>query len=166
MYALKAAVFNYLTKNQKSSLCSYLRTFAKRYKGLCAEDILDEFIEDETHLLNLDSPHFHFAVENFENEEFLSDLKAFIKAILKDLEYKESQKPYIEAQKQYAKEQRKLAQEYKMGFEKPTQKQLKYYKSLCKANNVEQKEPEELERASKLDLKNWIGELAGDTKED
>ena len=165
MYAVKAAVFNYLTKNQKSSLCSYLRNFVRRYEGLSVGDILDEFIEDETELYEADMPNLHFAVENFNNEEFLRDLKTFIKAVVKDLEHKEAQRPYVEAQKEaqkiYAREQRKHAQEYKMGLEKPTQKQIKYYMGLCKSKNVE---PQELEGATKLDLKNWIGELVGDVE--
>jgi len=162
VYQIKASVFNYLTKNQKSHLCSHLRSLTKRYSGLSAQEITDEFIEEETHFAQLDGSRFYFAVENFNNDIFLKDLKKFIEALIKDNEYKKAMKeemaPLREQQKEYMRQQRKLAQEYKMDREKPTKKQISYYLSLCKSKNIE---PKELEGASKLALKKYIEELVG-----
>jgi hypothetical protein len=106
MYATKAIVFNYLSRNQKAYLCSFLRRFTKNcfeIEGLSTTgDVLDEFLQEEREIEN-----FHFSAQYLEDEQFLKDLKLFIGATLKDLEYKKAQKPFIESQKARAKEIRK-----------------------------------------------------------
>ncbi|MBE7706481.1 MAG: hypothetical protein E7Z91_04485 [Cyanobacteria bacterium SIG30] len=156
MYEIKNSIFLYLTKRQKAMLCTYLKNFTRLNKNLDVDEILNKFLEDEEYYNNIQNPHFYFVVENFENEEFILDVKKFIKSILKGIEYKEKQKPFLEKQKEYLKAQKKIIQENKMKSEKPTEKQLKYYTKLCKKYGIEQKNTQ---NASKFDLKNWISEI-------
>ena len=145
-----------LTKKQKASLCTFLKSFAKNNKTLNEDELLNKFIEDETYYYNINSPHLYFVAENLEDDDFVRDLKKYIEALMTDIKYKEKQKPYIEEQKKKLKEERKRAQDFKLKKEKPTPKQLKYYKNLSKKYNLELKN---LENASKYDLKVWIGEI-------
>ena len=156
MLQIKSQVFLYLTKRQKASLCAFLKSFVKINQNLNQEEILNKFIEDETYYYNIGNPHFHFVTENLQNDDFIRDLKRVIEAVLADIEYKEKQKPYLEEMKKRAKEERHKAQDFKLKHEKPTPKQLKYYKSLCKNHNIK---PKEVENASRYDLKTWIGEI-------
>lgn len=156
MYNIKNNIFLNLTKNQKASLLRFLKSFVKNNAIMGEEQIFFEFIEEEEYYYNLGDPHLHFVMENIENEDFVSDIKKYISFVLEELEYKKAQKPLIEKQKQFLKEQKKRIQEHKMEHEKPTLKQLKYYKSLCKNHNMEMNNTE---NASRLDLKNWISEI-------
>lgn len=156
MFNIKNNIFPNLTKNQKASLLSSLKTFTKLNETLEAETILYDFLEEEEYYYKLGEPHLYFVYENSSDDDFLRDMKLYIEYILKEIEYKKAQKPIIEKQKAFLKEQKKRALEHKMEREKPTQKQLKYYKSLCKNHNIEERD---IENASKLDLKNWISEI-------
>ncbi len=156
MYEVKNTVFLNFTKRQKAMLCTFLRSFVKKYQTLCAENILYKFLEEERYYYDIGSPRLYFAAQNAQDEGFLTDLKRYIKALLKDIEYKKAQKPLLEKQKEFAKEQKKRAQEFQQKREKPTPRQLKYYKNLCKNHNIE---PKDCNDATKFDLKTWIGEI-------
>ena len=156
MYYLKNNLFSELTKNQKSSLFSFIKSFVKKHNNKTCENILELFIEDEQYYYAQKNPHFEWIIAEFEKESFLKELKILINENLKQLEIKEKQKPFIEKQKQLAKEQRKKAAEYKMSKQVPTKKQLYYYDKLCKKYNLEKVETENL---SRLDLKNKISEI-------
>lgn len=156
MLQVKSQIFLYLTKRQKSSLCTFLKSFVKLNKNLSHEEILNKFIEDETYYNDIGNPHFHFVIENLENEDFMQDLKKCIEAILLDIIYKEKQKPYLEEMKKKAKESALRVRDFKLKHEKPTLKQIKYYKSLCKNHKIELKDTQ---NASRYDLKTWIGEI-------
>lgn len=156
MFIQKNNIFLELSKNQKSSLISYLRNFTKKNENLSVEQILDLFIEDESYYFEVGNPHFEWIIPYFEKDSFVNELKYLIKQYKFDLEQKELQKPFLEKQKLYMKEQRKKAQEFKLSREKPTEKQLKYYNSLCKKYNIQKRE---LEGLSKLDLKNMISKI-------
>ena len=117
MLQVKPQVFLYLTKRQKASLCTFLKSFVKINKNLEAAAILNKFIEDETYYYNIENPHFYFVIENIENDEFIRDLKMVIEALLSDIKYKEKQKPYLEEMKKRAKEERKRAQDFKLKHE-------------------------------------------------
>ncbi len=156
MYEVKNTVFLSFTKRQKAALCTFLRHFAKKHQTLGAEDILYKFLDEEKYYYDIDNPRFYFAAQSAENEDFLKDLKRYIEALLIDIEYKKAQKPLLDKQKQIAKEQKKRAQEFQMKREKPTPKQLKYYKNLCKNHKIE---PKNCDDATKFDLKTWIGEI-------
>ena len=152
----KKDLFLNLSKVQKSSLLSYLKSFVSKKKSQDESFLYEEFLEEQQYYINIAKPYFCFIEEAMEDETFLRDLKFFIKDLCFRAKQKELQKPYIEKQKQLAKEQRKKAQEFKMSKEPPTPKQLSYYKSLCKKHNIE-KQP--LDGLSKLDLKNLIAKL-------
>ena len=156
MYYLKNILFLYLTKNQKASLFSYIKSFAKKYKDLSTDEILDAFIEEEKYYFNVNNPHFEWISEYLEQEKFLKELKTLINENKKQLELKEKQKPFLEKQKLLAKEQRKKAAEYKMSKEKTKKKQIYYYNKLCDQYKITK---EDLTNKSKLDLKNIIGKI-------
>mgnify|MGYP005758924785 CR=1 FL=1 len=156
MQYIKNSVFLYLTPRQRSQLVSFLRSFAKKHPKMNANELLDKFIEEENYYNDVGSAHFEFALENFSNDEFLSDIKKFFEYIFWELKQKEAQKPLIERQKALQKEARKRANDFKMSKLKPTKKQLWYYEKVAKAHNVPQKP---LEGATRLDLRNWIMEI-------
>lgn len=156
MITSKKNFFSTLSKVQKSSIISYLKSFISKKKNFEADFICEEFLEEQYYYINIGQTYLGF-IEDFINDEtFLKDLKFCIKDLCFKQKQKELQKPFLEKQKQHAKEQRKKAQEFKMSKEKPTKKQLSYYKSLCKQNNIE---PAQTESLSKLDLKNLIEKL-------
>lgn len=161
MYYLKNTLFLDLTKNQKASLFSFMKSFVKKHSlgSLQADEILERFIEDEEYYFKQDNPHFEWIIEEFEKEKFLKELKTLIKENLKQLEIKEAQKPFLEKQKAFAKEQRKKVAEYKLSKEPPSKKQLYYYNKLCEKYKIEKIETDGL---SKLDLKNLIGKIIDD----
>jgi len=149
-YHIKQNLFLYLTPRQKSQLLSFLKSFVKKYSSLSIDDIFDKFTED------IENPHFEFIIEYLENEDFYKDFKIYAKSIFDELKYKEAQRPVIEAQKAKAKEFRKKVQDYKMSKLKPTKKQLYYYEKVARAHGVK---INEVENATRLDLRNWIMEI-------
>lgn len=156
MYYLKNTLFLDLTKNQKSALFGFMKSFVKKHSQKSTEDILSLFIEDETYYYAQKNPHFEWIIQEFENEKFLKELTKLIEENKKQLYLKEAQKPFLEKQKAIAKEQRKKAAEFKLSKEPPTKKQLYYYDMLCKKYKLE-KEP--TDNLSRLDLKNKIGKI-------
>lgn len=156
MYYLKNTLFLNLTKNQKASLFSFLKSFVKKHEEKDTEDILNLFIEDEQYYYEVNNPHFEWIIEQFESESFLKELKILIQENKRAILEKEKQRPFIEKQKQFAKEQRKKTTEFKMSKEKPSKKQIYYYEKLCEKYKIE-KEP--IENKSKLDLKTMIGNI-------
>lgn len=157
MYNLKKTLFLNLTARQKSALLSYLQAFIKKNAKLNKYEILDKFLEEEKYYFKIEQTHFHFVIENIENEalkeSFTNEILKFIDGALYHFEMLEKHKPDPAKQKEFAKQARKKAQDFKMSKEKPTQKQLKYYEKLTKSRGLE---PENLEGASKLDLRDKI----------
>ena len=162
MYQIKKRIYLNFDKTQKSAICNNLRVLVKQNLDLSCDEISDKFIEDEKYYLNLNASRFPFLAEVIDSEEFLSDTKLFINECIKYYKYKESQKPIIEAQKEYEKKKRKFLQEVKMSKEAPTQKQIYYYKKLCKRYELEMKDINEL---SKLDLRNEIDGILNEYSE-
>jgi hypothetical protein len=156
MKKLKKDFFETLSKVQKSSLISYLKKFIVKKKNFDEPFLYEEFLEEQYYYINIGQPYFCFMKDFIDDEDFLKSLKFCIKDLCFKLKQKELQKPFLEKQKLFAKEQRKKSQEFKMSHEKPSPKQLSYYKSLCKKQNIE---PVKLDELSKLDLKNMIAEL-------
>ncbi|MEI8377846.1 MAG: hypothetical protein WCF95_04820 [bacterium] len=156
MNKLKKDFFETLSKIQKSSLISYLKKFIVKKKNFDETFLYEEFLEEQHYYIKIGQPYFGFIADFIEEVEFLRDLKFCIKDLCFKQKQKELQKPFLEKQKLFVKEQRKKAQEFKMSHEKPSPKQLSYYKSLCKKQNIE---PVKLDELSKLDLKNMIAEL-------
>ena len=156
MYYLKNTLFLDLTKNQKASLFSFLKSFVKKHNDKDTEAILDLFLEEEQYYFDVQNPHFEWIIDYIECEKFLKELKILINENKKQLAIKEKQKPFLEKQKAFAKEQRKIASEYKMSKELPTKKQLYYYEKLCKRYNIEKVD---IEDKSRLDLKQMIGNI-------
>lgn len=162
MYNLKSTLFIDLTKNQKSSLLSFIKSFVKKHYNKSTDDIVELFVEDETYYLEQGVPHFEWVIDEFENDEFLKQLKVYINECKKQIEIKEAQKPFLEKQKKILKEQRQKAREYKLSKEKPTKKQLYYYDKLCKKYKLEK---EDIETASRLDLMKLIERIVNEHKD-
>lgn len=159
MYYLKNSLFLDLTKNQKASLFSFLKSFVKKHAEKSNEEILELFMEDEQYYFEMSNPHFEWIIERFEEDSFLKELSVLIKENKNQIKLKEAQKPFLDKQKELAKVQRKKAAEFNMSKEKPTQKQLYYYDKLCKQYKIEK---EDISNLSKLDLKNMIGKIIDD----
>ncbi len=162
MYYLKNTLFLDLTKNQKASLFSFLKSFVKKHNDKTTDEILSLFIEDEQYYFEQNNPHFEWIIAEFEKDKFLKELKTLINENKKQLEIKEAQRPFLEKQKAYAKEQRKKASEFKMSKEPPTKKQLYYYDKLCEKYKLEKVDTNNL---SRLDLKNLIGKIIEDEQQ-
>lgn len=154
LYDVKKYIYLYLTKNQKSSLISYLRAFGKRFYTLTEQEIWDKFYEDEKYYLEMNSSRFEFLKDYIEDENFEADTLKYFKEIKKYYEYKEKQKPIIEANREFEKKKRKFLQEVKMSKEPPTKKQLYYYDKLCKKYGIGKQELN-----SKLDARNEIDKI-------
>lgn len=163
MLYIKNSVFLYLTPRQKSQLVSFLRSFVKKHPKLSKEELLDKFIEEENYYNEVGSAHFEFALENFSNDEFLSDILKYFDFVFWEIKQKEAQKPLIEKQKAHAKELRKKANDFKMSKLKPTKKQLWYYEKVAHAHSVPMKPTKD---ASRLDLRDWIMEIIEGKGED
>ena len=162
MYNIKNTIFLDLTKNQKSSLLWFLKSFVKKHSSKNTENIVELFIEDETYYYEQGVPHFEWIINEFEKEDFLKHLKIYIEECKKQLELKESQKPFLEKQKAIMKEQRQKAREFKLSKEQPTKKQLYYYDKLCKKYKLEK---ENTETASRLDLMRMIERIVDEHKD-
>lgn len=154
MYEIKKQIYLYLTKNQKASLCSFLRALVKKSPELSCDEIFEKFIEDEKYYLEIDNSRFEFIAHYIENSSFIEDSKLFIQECIKYYDYKKKQEPIIQAQKEFEKQKRKFLQEVKMSKDAPTKKQLYYYEKLCKKYNLEKKE-----LSSKLEARNEIDKI-------
>ena len=154
MYEIKKQIYLDFTKNQKSSLCSYLRAYVKQKLNLSAEEIFESFKTDEKYYLELNCSRFEFLAEIIDGEEFCSDSLNYINECKKYYEYKEKQRPIIEANKAYEKKKREFLREVKMSKEPPTKKQLYYYERLCRKYGLTKRELE-----SKLDARNEIDKI-------
>ena len=161
MFIQKNNIFIDLTKNQKASLLSYIKNFVKKHEEKSVDEILKLYVEEETYYSDVGNPHFEWILDLFEKDSFLKELKYLIKQHKDILHQKEKQKPFLEKQKKFLKEERQKAQAFKMSKEKPTKKQLSYYKSLCEKYKLAKAETENL---SKLDLKNLIAKIIEDNE--
>lgn len=154
MYEIKKQIFLDLTKNQKSSLCSYLRAMVKKSQGLGVNEIWENFVADEKYYIELNCSKFEFLSEKLNDETFKSDTLKYLTECKKYYDYKEKQRPIIEANKEFEKKKRKFLQEVKMSKIPPTKKQLYYYDKLCKKYNIEK-----IELSSKLEARDIIDKI-------
>ena len=149
-------IFSYLASRNKSQLLNILRTYFKKYPDINSSELTEKFLEDEIYYFEINNPRLNFLEAYFENYKFKNEL-------IKYFDFLKYKKPYVEKQKEYARKLRKSASEYKMSKLKPTKKQLIYYDKLTKSKNINKKE---LEGATRLDLKNWIGEIVSGGQDD
>lgn len=154
MYEVKKQIYLDFTKNQKASLCTFLRALVKKTPEQSIEEILNNFLDDERYYLEINASRFEFLKDFLDDEKFLQDTKLYLKECRKYYDYKKKQEPIIQANKEFEKKKRKFLQEVKMSKEAPTKKQLYYYEKLCKKYNIEKKE-----LSSKLEAKNEIDKI-------
>ncbi len=161
MYEIKKQIYLDFTKNQKSSLCNYLRAYVKKYSDLDEKDILKRFLDDEKYYQELNCSKFEFLKDILYEDGFTSDTQKYIHECKKYYAYKESQRPIIEANKAYEKQKREFLKKVKMSKESPTKKQLYYYDKLCKKYNLEKKE-----LTSKLEAMEEIDKIISEHNQD
>lgn len=154
MYQIKKQIYLNFTKNQKSSLCNYLRAYVKKHIELSELEIFEAFTGDEKYYLELNCSRFEFLQDILYEEQFKNDTISYIKECKKYYAYKEQQRPLIEANKAFEKKKREFLREVKMSKEAPTKKQLYYYEKLCKKYNIDK-----IELKSKLEARNRIDEI-------
>lgn len=157
MYEVKKQIYLDFTKNQKASLCTFLRALVKKTPEQTPEEILNNFLDDERYYLEINASRFEFLKDFLDDEKFLQDTRLFLNECRKYYDYKKKQEPIIQANKEFEKKKRKFLQEVKMSKEAPTKKQLYYYERLCKKYNIEKKE-----LSSKLEAKNEIDKILTD----
>ena len=68
MYYLKNTLFQDLTKNQKSALFGFVKSFVKKHSEKNSQEILALFIEDEQYYYEQKNPHFEWIIPEFEKE--------------------------------------------------------------------------------------------------
>ena len=83
MYEIKKQIYLYLTKNQKASLCRFLRALVKKSPELSCDEIYEKFIEDEKYYLEIDNSRFEFIADYIEDNSFIKDSKLFIQECIK-----------------------------------------------------------------------------------
>ena len=154
MYDVKKQVYLYLTKNQKSALCNFLRALVKKSPDLSVGDLLEKFIEDETYYLEINASRFEFLSDIINNKDFLNDTELYINECRKYKKKKKKQEPLLKAQKEFEKKKRIFLREVRMSKEAPTSKQLYYYEKLCRKYNIEKKD-----LASKLEARDEIDKI-------
>lgn len=145
-----------LSKNQVSSLKSYLKIFAKKHSGLSVNDLFCGFLEEQIYLKNIFQPKIPWIYDFLDSKDF----KFFAENIFQNFKInqknKEKNKILYEKQKAVLKKQRESARFWRQSHEKPTKKQLLYYNSLCQKYNIQ---VEDIANKSKLDLKNMISAI-------
>lgn len=144
------------TVNQKVSLLSYLRIFTRKNSICSVEELFNKFVEEQQYLLEIKQPKFEWIYDYIEEPCFSRYIKKVIKDNLLKIEYKEKNKEYIERNKKFLKEAALRARNWRQSKEKPTKKQVLYYKSLCSKFKIKE---EEIYNKSKMDLKNMISEI-------
>ncbi len=154
MYEVKKQIYLDFTKNQKASLCTFLRALVKKTPEQTIEEILNNFLDDERYYLEINASRFEFLKDFLDDDKFLQDTRLFLNECRKYYDYKKKQEPIIQANKEFEKKKRKFLQEVKMSKEAPTKKQLYYYERLCKKYNIEKKK-----LSSKLEAKNEIDKI-------
>ena len=162
MYRIKNRIFLELSKTQKSSLCSFLRSYAKNFSDKSVEELLEKFFDDEKYYLEINSSRFQFIENMIDEDSFKKDVKLFLEECKKYYEYQKAQEPLKLAQKEYDKQKRKFLQEVKMSKEVPTKRQFSYYNSLCKRYNLEKKD---VKNFSKLEMRDLIQEILDEQKD-
>lgn len=150
-----------MTKTQKSALCNFLRALVKKSPELCAEDILEKFLDDERYYFEINNPHFEFLENYLDNPKFTEETLLYLKECRKYYDYKKKQEPLIQAQKEFEKKKRNFLKEVKMSKETPTKKQLYYYDRLCKKYNIKKKD-----LTSKLEASNEIESILNEYSRD
>lgn len=161
MYLIKNQIYKDMTKTQKSALCNFLRALVKKSTELCAEDILEKFLDDERYYFEINNPHFEFLENYLDNPKFTEETLLYLKECRKYYDYKKKQAPLIQAQKEFEKKKRNFLKEVKMSKETPTKKQLYYYDRLCKKYNIKKKE-----LTSKLEARNEIESILNEYSRD
>lgn len=161
MYQIKNQIFLDFSKTQKAALCNFLRSLVKKEDPPSLECLLEKFLEDEKYYFEINNPHFEFLKEYLDDDDFLKDVKLYLKECIKYYDYKKKQAPLIQAQKEFEKKKRNYLREVKMSKDEPTKKQLYYYERLCKKYNIEK-----IELKSKLQARDEIDRIINEYSRD
>ena len=154
-YNIKNSVFLQLSKNQKSALINFLRIYTKKTYPQSVEDIVQNFIDDELYFIDQNNSHFPWIIDFIQDPIFIKDIHKMVKYFKFSLIQKEKLKPFFERQKESLKKRQLFIKENIQKKQKPSIKQIKYYKYLCKSKNIN---IDSLEKISKFDMINLIKE--------
>lgn len=161
MYQIKNQIFLELSKTQKAALCNFLRALVKKEENPSLDCLSEKFLDNEKYYFEINNPHFEFLKEYLDDEDFLKDVKLYLKECIKYYDYKKKQAPLIQAQKEFEKKKRNYLCEVKMSKDEPTKKQLYYYERLCKKYNIEK-----IELKSKLQARDEIDRIINEYSRD
>ncbi len=154
-YNIKNSVFLQLSKNQKSALINFLRIYTKKTYHQSVEDIVQNFIDDELYFIDQNNSNFPWIIDFIQEPIFIKDLKKMVKYFKFSLIQKEKLKPFLDKQKEFFKKKQLFIKENIQKKQKPSIKQINYYKYLCKSKNIN---IDSLENISKFEMINLIKE--------
>lgn len=149
-------IFDDLTNNQKSSLISHIKIFTKKYSKYSVDDIWSKFTEEENYLYKIKQQKLIWINDFWNKADFEKSVKFIINTEKQKIYIKEKNKIYYNQHKDNIKTWENKKRQWRQSKEKPTSKQIAYYKSLCKKSNIE---TIDLSCLSKLDLINMIANL-------
>lgn len=147
-----------LSKTQLSGILNSAKIFAKKHPEMACEELVSEFFDELFYLQKIGDAKFESI--DLDDERLFKDVKNVMRECALKAAYKERNKEFLAKQKEYMRMARKKAAIYRAEKEKPTSKQVSYYKSLCKKAGIE---PETAENLSKADYMRMISGML-DTK--
>ena len=147
-----------LSKTQLSGILNSAKIFAKKHPEMSCDDLVSEFFDELFYLQKIGDAKFESI--DLEDERLFKDVKNVMRECALKAAYKERNKEFFAKRKEYMREARKKAAIYRAEREKPTSKQVIYYKSLCRKAGIE---PETAENLSKADYMRMISDMLGTT---
>lgn len=140
-----------LSKTQLSGILNSAKIFAKKHPEMACEELVSEFFDELFYLQKIGDAKFELI--DLDDERLFKDVKNVMRECALKAAYQERNKEFLEKRKEYMRMARKKAAMYRAEREKPTSKQVSYYKSLCKKAGIE---PETAENLSKADYMRMI----------
>lgn len=140
-----------LSKTQLSGILNSAKIFAKKHPEMACEELVSEFFDELFYLQKIGDAKFESI--DLDDERLFKDVKNVMRECALKAAYQERNKEFLEKRKEYMRMARKKAAMYRAEREKPTSKQVSYYKSLCKKAGIE---PETAENLSKADYMRMI----------
>ncbi len=140
-----------LSKTQLSGILNSAKIFAKKHPEMACEELVSEFFDELFYLQKIGDAKFELI--DLDDERLFKDVKNVMREYALKAAYQERNKEFLEKRKEFMRMARKKAAMYRAEREKPTSKQVSYYKSLCKKAGIE---PETAENLSKADYMRMI----------
>lgn len=156
MFSMNFHFTDSLTKRQKASFLSFIRSFVKKHNCNDVNLVFSDFIDELKYETELENTRYFWVKEYLDMIEFQKDIELLVKNFLREKKYKNQQAEYVEKRKIYIKSFRQNMLKNRQSHEKPTERQIKYYNYLCNRYKVKK---ENINGKSKLDFINMINEI-------